>query len=99
MQRSSGLEFLSVFVQASVQPTITFDRSATNGAARFVYEGRVCWSISFWQCAGELEGFCIVDEDSGVEVVVRDLTRLGSEPLLASFAARLARDTGLSLPR
>lgn len=76
-------EFLSFFGGLSdATPRVDFDDHGLSAFVSFELASRVRWTASVWLDGRIIEGFVLRDEESGVEVVVRDVERAGGDPLV-----------------
>jgi hypothetical protein len=69
--------------------TVEIDRHGLSAFASFVVANRHRWSASVWLEDRRVEGFVLRDEETGLELVVRNLDAAAADPLLAWVSAAL----------
>jgi hypothetical protein len=83
-------------------PEIDVDVRTASALVTFTVDGQRRWSASCWlEPDGDdwlLDGFVLRDERSRLEIVVRDMTQITHEPLLARVAETICQSGTLKLP-
>lgn len=94
---SPDTDLLSFFsgISSSVV-SVEVDARGLSAYASFESGGRARWTASIWLDGSVVEGFILRDEDSGVELVVRDLVRSAGDPLVVWLVSIVCRAAGLS---
>lgn len=94
---SRGTDLLAFFSGISSSAvSVEVDAHGLSAYASFESGGRARWTASLWLDGSVVEGFILRDEDSGVELVVRDLVRSAGDPLVAWLVPAVCRVAGLS---
>jgi hypothetical protein len=77
---------------------VDVDRRSQSALATLTVDDQVRWSVSIWLDGREIEGFIVREHAGGIELVVRNLAALDSEPALARLVAAVCQAGELTVP-